>query len=130
MYRLPQEIEVWYIIPAIRRELAKILSEKYKLTFDKIGNALGVSKAAISQYINKKRATAMKIPANMKKEIEVSARIIVKNENLAVKEIIRILNLMKQTKCSCGICKKYNKGILKQCQGKPIKGEWFGERKW
>jgi len=47
----------------------------------------------------------------------------VKNENLAVREIIRIMNLMKKGKCGCSVCKKYNKGILKQCQGKPVEGE-------
>jgi len=123
MYSLPQEIEVWYIIPAIRKELAKLLTKKYKLTFDKVGEILGVSKAAISQYINKKRASLLRFPASIKKEIEKSAEIISKNNNLALKEIIRILNLMKRTKCSCGICKKYNKGILKQCGMKPVLGE-------
>ena len=123
MYNLPQEIEVWYIIPAIRKEFAKLLTEKHKLTFDKTGNILGVSKAAISQYINKKRASMLKFPSEIKKEIEKSAEIIVKNENLAVREIIRILNLMKKMKCSCGVCRKYNKGILKQCNMRPVQGE-------
>ncbi len=123
MYSLPQEIEVWYIIPAIRRELSKILTRKHKLTFDKTGRILGVSKAAISQYLNKKRATALKIPSEIKKEIEKSADILVKNENMAVKEIMRILTLMKRKKCSCGICRKYNKGILKLCKGEPVAGE-------
>ena len=123
MYSLPQEIEVWYIIPAIRRELAKILTKKYKLTFDKTGEILGVSKAAISQYINKKRAGLIKFPVSIKKEIEKSAELIVKNENSAVKEIIRILALLKKTRCSCGVCRRYNKGILKQCGMIPIKGE-------
>lgn len=115
MYNLPQEIEVWYIIPAIRKELAKALSKKHKLSFDKIGKILGVSKAAISQYINKKRANLVKFPKEITKEIEKSAKILLANENLAVREIVRILNLTKKTKCSCGVCKKYNKGIIKQC---------------
>jgi hypothetical protein len=123
MYSLPQEIEVWYIIPAIRKELARILTTKYKLTFDKTGEILGVSKAAISQYLKKKRACAILIPKDIKKEIEKSAERIVKNNKKAVKEIIKILSLMKKTKCSCQVCKRYNKGILKQCGMKPITGE-------
>ena len=123
MYSLPQEIEVWYIIPSIRKELAKLLTEKYKLTFDKVGEILGVSKAAISQYINKKRANILRFPASIRKEIEKSAKIINENNNLALKEIIRILNLMKKSKCECGICRKYNKGIFKVCGGKPVEGE-------
>ncbi|MEK6820210.1 MAG: transcriptional regulator, partial [Nanoarchaeota archaeon] len=62
MYSLPQEIEVWYLIPAIRKELARILTKKYKLTFEKTGGILGISKAAVSQYLNKKRADKINLP--------------------------------------------------------------------
>jgi len=123
MYSLPQEIEVWYIIPAIRKEFAKILTKKYKLTLEKTGEILGVSKAAISQYLNKKRAGLVKIPAEIRKEMENSAELMVKDNKIAVREIIRTLSLIKKIKCTCGVCKKYNKGILKQCGMKPVKGE-------
>ena len=123
MYSLPQEIEVWYIIPSIRKELAKILTEKYNLTFEKTGSILGISKSAVCQYLKNKRASKISLPASVKKEIAKSAAIISKNETMALKEIIRILSLMKKTKCSCGICQKYNKGILKQCSMMPVKGE-------
>ena len=123
MYSLPQEIEVWYIIPTIRKELARILTEKYKLTFEKTGRILGISKSAVCQYLKNKRASKIKLPENIKKEIEKSAVAINKNENIALKEIMRILSLMKKTKCSCKICGKYNRGILKQCSMNPVKGE-------
>jgi|SRR3989344_1931497 len=123
MYSLPQEIEVWYIIPAIRRELSKLLTQKHKLTFEKAGNILGISKSAISQYLNKKRASSLRFPLSIKKEIEKSAKIISENNNFALKEMMRILNLMKKAKCSCSICKKYNKEILKLCKQKPVAGE-------
>jgi hypothetical protein len=123
MYSLPQEIEVWYIIPAIRREFAKILTKKHKLTLEKAGEILGVSKAAVSQYLNKKRAGLVKIPAEIKKEMENSAELMINDNKTAVREIIRILSLIKKIKCACGVCKKYNKGILKQCGMKPVTGE-------
>ncbi|MBI2630121.1 transcriptional regulator [Candidatus Pacearchaeota archaeon] len=123
MYSLPQEIEVWYIIPAIRKELSKLLTGKYKMTFDKAGSLLGISKAAVSQYLKNKRANKIKLPKEIKKEIEKSAEIIVKDEKLALREIIRILTLTKKMKCSCEICKKYNHGILNQCKMMPVDGE-------
>lgn len=123
MYSLPQEIEVWYIIPTIRKELARLLTKKHKLTFERAGKILGISKSAVSQYINKKRADMLKITPKIRKDIEKSSNIIIKNENLAVKEILRILALMKKQKCSCKICKKFNKGILSQCGMNPVKGE-------
>ncbi len=121
MYSLPQEIEVWYIIPAIRKELAGILIKRYKLNYEKTGKILGISKAAVSQYLKKKRADKVKLPVKIKKEIEKSAKRIVKNEDVAVKEIIRILDLIKRSGCECEVCKKYNKGILKQCGLRPIR---------
>ena len=119
MYLLPQEIEVWYIIPKIRKELAKLLVKKYELSYEKAGNILGISKAAVSQYISNKRANKIVISDEIKKEIEKSAEIISKDEYKAVQEIERILGLMKQKKCSCDVCKKYNKDVLKYCNCHP-----------
>jgi len=47
MYMLPQEIEVWYIIPALRKELSKQLVRKYKFSYEKTGKILGITKASI-----------------------------------------------------------------------------------
>lgn len=120
MYNLPQEIEVWYIIPAIRKELAKILTGKYGLTQEKAANILGVSKAAVCQYLSKKRAVNVKFSLTIKKEMAKSAKILVGNSKLALREILRLLSVIKKMKCSCEICKKYNKGILALCRMKPL----------
>ena len=90
MYLLPQEIEVWYIIPAIRKELAKLLTGKYKLSYEKAGMILGISKAAVSQYLSNKRANKIKLNLETKKEVAQSAKIIVKNPKLALGEIQRL----------------------------------------
>ncbi|MFH1500985.1 MAG: transcriptional regulator [archaeon] len=118
MYSLPQEIEVWYIIPGIRRELARELTQKHDLTYEKAGNILGVSKAAISQYLKNKRAKEIKFSDSVKKEIEKSAKVIVKDNKMAVREIMRLISVVKKSKCACDICKKHNKGILDICEGK------------
>ncbi|MBU3912981.1 MAG: transcriptional regulator [Nanoarchaeota archaeon] len=115
MYSLPQEIEVWYIIPAVRREFARVLVEKHELTMEKAGEIIGVTKAAVSQYLKNKRAGLFKIPKSIKREIEKSAEVIVREKNLAVREIMRILEMVKTAKCSCEICKKYNSEITKMC---------------
>jgi hypothetical protein len=117
MFDLPQEIEVWYVIPAIRKELAKALVEKHGLTFEKAGEALGVTKSAVSQYIHKKRANETKFPAFMKKEFESSAELISQKPNSALAQIMGLLSIFKKCGCSCSICKKHNKGAAKQCAG-------------
>src|SRR3989344_3491117 len=120
MYSLPQEIEVWYIIPAIRKELARELTSTYGLSYEKAGKTLGISKAAISQYLSNKRANNIKLSEEVKKEIKKSAEIIVKNPNQGFIQIQRILKFMKENKSSCEVCKKYNKGIIDYCNSRPI----------
>ncbi|MCK4649636.1 hypothetical protein KAT36_00225 [Candidatus Pacearchaeota archaeon] len=119
MYLLPQEIEVWYIIPAVRKELAGLLTREYGFSYEKAGLALGISKAAISQYLSNKRANKVKLNFDTKREVARSAKVIVKNPKLAVSEIQRILKFMKDNKCSCNVCRKYNKEVLGYCNCEP-----------
>ena len=120
MYSLPQEIEVWYIIPAIRKELAKLFVKDHKLSYEKAGVILGISKAAVSQYISNKRATKFKLPQPIKTEIAKSAKKLVKTPNQAPMEIEKIIKIIRTKKCSCDLCKKYNPEIIKLCHCKSI----------
>jgi len=120
MYSLPQEIEVWYIIPAIRKELAKFLTKEHNLTFEKTGQILGISKSAVSQYLSNKRAGKLKLPEKIKDEIKKSSRIIVDENNSSVAEMERILRIIRTNKCSCDVCRKYNPEIIKYCNCKPV----------
>ena len=119
MYLLPQEIEVWYILPAIRKELARMLTKKYKLNYERAGAILGVGKAAVSQYLSNKRANKVRLNPKIKREIGKSAKIISEYPNKALIEIQRILKIMKSEKHSCDVCRKYNKGISDFCGYKP-----------
>jgi len=118
-YLLSQEVEVWYIIPAVRKELAKLLTKKHGLSYEKTGRILGISKAAVSQYLSNKRANKIKLGDEIKKEIVKSAKKIAENPNSAVMEVQRILQVMKTSKESCEVCKKYNKDILQYCNSSP-----------
>jgi uncharacterized protein len=119
MYLLPQEIEVWYIIPSVRKELARQLTKKHNLSYEKTGILLGISKAAVSQYLSNKRANKIKLNNEIKKEIEKSASLIAENPKSALEEIQRILKVMKDKKCSCDVCKRYNKDVLDYCNCEP-----------
>lgn len=118
MYMLIQEVEVWYVIPSVRKELSKILTSKYGMSYEKVGRILGISKAAVSQYISDKRANKIKLSKKTKEQIEISAEIIYNNNSLAVNEIQRILKFMRENGESCEVCGKYNKNILKYCKRK------------
>ncbi len=119
MYKLPQEIEVWYIIPRLRKELAKEFISKYKLSYEKAGNILGISKAAISQYLSNKRANKIKLSKEIIVEVKKSAEVMIQNPHTAIKEMERLLAIMRQKRCSCDVCKHYNKDVLKYCNCDP-----------
>jgi len=120
MFSLPQEIEVWYVIPAVRRELARVLVEKHDMKQKDVAKLLGTTEAAVSQYLHNKRANEINFSQDMKRDIEISAKLIAKDGKKAVSEILRLVNLAKKQGLSCDLCKKYNKGILPLCSAKPM----------
>jgi uncharacterized protein len=116
MYTLPQEIEVWYVIPAIRKELSICLIKNHNMTYEKVGNKLGITKAAVSQYIKNKRAAKIKLHPHAKDEVCISCDKIVKNKSHATKEIMRILEVIKSKNLACEVCDKNLRGVLDDCK--------------
>ena len=109
---MPQEIEVWYIIPAIRREFAKVFIKEHSLNQKQTAKLLGVTESAVSQYIKSKRAKEVIFDKNVLSEIKKSVKKIIENDNLIMDEMYRICNLFKVRKIVCGIHKKDNKKYL------------------
>lgn len=114
--KMPQEIEVWYILPAIRKELAKSLIKDYKLSQRETAKRIGLTEAAVSQYIKEKRGKDIKFNDNILKEIRSSAKVIAEKEELFMHEIQRLCNLNSVKKTICYLHKKENKNLLKKCR--------------
>ena len=70
--QMPQEIEVWYILPAIRRDLTKSMINDLHLTQKEIAKIMGLTEAAVSQYIHSKRAKEIVFSNAVLKEIKQS----------------------------------------------------------
>ncbi len=102
---MPQEIEVWYVIPAIRRELARAMVRK-GLTQKKISERLGVTEAAISNYMKSKRASGVEFTDELMTEIACSAESIVSG-SCVVKETQRLCDICKSSMTLCRIHKRY-----------------------
>jgi predicted transcriptional regulator len=115
MYTLPQEIEVWYIIPAIRRELSKCMIRDYKVTYENVGLMLGISKAAVSQYLKGKRASKIKLHVRAMDEVCKSCGKLVKNKSDAVNEIGKILKFIREKNLHCEVCGEVVDGVHKDC---------------
>lgn len=116
MHTLPQEIEVWYIIPAIRKEMAICFSREHKISYDNIAKIMGLTKTAISQYLAGKRVERIKMHPKALDELKISCNRIVKNKSIAVKEISRVLDVIKRKKLHCEMCGKMIDGVLHDCK--------------
>lgn len=116
MHTLPQEIEVWYIIPAIRREMAMYFSREHKISYDNIAAMMGLTKAAVSQYIAGKRVKRIKMHPNALEEVKISCNRIVKNKSNVTKEILRVLEIIKKKKLHCEFCGEVIDGKLHNCK--------------
>ncbi len=53
--KIPCEIVVWYVLPTIRREIARELVFEHGMTQAQVARKFEVTDAAISQYLKKKR---------------------------------------------------------------------------
>ena len=80
MELMPQEVEVWYLIPAIRRELTKIFLSEFKINQKQISDILGVTESAVSQYQNSKRAQDLKFSKKEIEKIKIFAKKIISNK--------------------------------------------------
>lgn len=116
MYTLPQEIEVLYILPAIRRELSKELIRTHGVTYEKTGKLLGITKAAVSQYLSNKRAAKIKLHPKALIRIQKSARLIIKNKTDTARELQDILNFIRRKKYHCEVCGGSKDGELHDCK--------------
>ncbi|MBI2665443.1 hypothetical protein HYX12_02365 [Candidatus Woesearchaeota archaeon] len=97
----PQEIETYYILPALRRHFAIALKKK-GLKQKTIAEMMGIKSSAISQYKRSKRGHQIKFPPLLLKEIgEAALRI---TDRLAYfKETQHILRRIREESFLCEV---------------------------
>lgn len=109
----PQEIEVFYIIPAIRSHLARYMKESGKSQKD-IAELFGLRESTVSQYITKKRAT-LHIEKSIQEKIKkIAAKI--KTPIDTVSAIQDILEEIKKKQCICTIHRQVASKIPNNCR--------------
>ena len=113
---LPEEVIVWYIIPAIRRELTKILHKK-GVKQSNIAKMLNLTNAAVSQYLKEKRATKIQFDDETQNVIQEAAESIYNNPNLEnlIRQIESVINYLRDTRKMCAIHELLNNNIPKNC---------------
>ena len=112
---MPQEIEVWFVIPAIRRELAKIFIKDHKLSQKQAADKLGISEAAISQYLSGKRGSELRFSESEKEKIKESAKKIVDGSNI-MEEMYSLVSSLRACESVCSMHKRFDKELPHDCQ--------------
>ncbi|MBI2148883.1 hypothetical protein HYU23_04335 [Candidatus Woesearchaeota archaeon] len=98
---LIQELEVWYVIPAIRKEIT-IAMQSNGLKQVEIAKRLGLTKAAVNQYLSNKRGNELKFNNKIKQQIMESTKRI-NNEFDSVREIQYLINIAREEKIACQV---------------------------
>ena len=113
MIQTPCEYIVWKGLPIIRKEIAKILIDKYGLNQKETAEKLGISYAAVSQYLSGKRGKIEIIDAEILNEIDISAEKILKSVNdVTVTEICRLCKIFISKKVFSFKTNGYNCNIF------------------
>lgn len=99
--KIPCELVVWYVLPAIRKDLARELVDTYNMSQTEVAKRFGVTGAAISQYLKKKRGENLLIeesPDNEKylEGIRASAKRLAEGETDFADEMCRMCRVVKQ----------------------------------
>ena len=113
---MPQEIEVRYILPAIRREFARIFVKEHELSQKEAARILGLTEAAISQYQHSKRAKEAIFTEKIIDEIRQSAKKIINGKNTRqslIAEMYRISSLTNVRQILCDIHRSQSKELAK-----------------
>jgi len=115
MKLMPQEVELWYIYPSLRKEIAKAMIKKHGLKQKEVADKLGVTKAAVSHYVNKKRSKKKLFDKEFEAKIENSVKNIVENGDDSTKEIQYLLNGIRKNKTLCDIHRMFDDQVPKKC---------------
>lgn len=102
----PQEVIVWYILPAIRREITNSLINDHQLPQKEIARRFGLTEPAISQYKKGARGD-IEFSVDIKDRIKRAAQNIAEDENSAPREVQRVLNFIHKGGFLCDFHKKY-----------------------
>ena len=131
---LPAEIESKTMIPALRAILAKKLADEHKIREDEISKMLGVTQAAVSNYIRGTRGDP-KLISQLSSQKQIVEMINEISENLAsnkaytpasLSKFIGICNYIKTSLLICDIHHNLesdiDEAICKECETMLLKG--------
>jgi len=108
---MPQEIEVWYILPAIRRAFVDILVQELHLSQKETAELLNLTESAVSQYLAQKRGTDVHFQEVVVNHIRKAAKRIMNKETSVIPEMVHISKLPEVQSHICDIHRKEQTGL-------------------
>lgn len=131
---LPSEIESKSLIPAVRAIIAKKLSSEHSLKEDDIAKILGVTQAAVSNYVRGTRGDTQLVeklrgvPEVMRMIDDITKDVASHNTFGAssMAKYIELFNYIRQSLLICDVHhaleKKIDEGVCKTCESNLLKG--------
>ena len=96
MQRTTCEYMMWSGLPVIRKGFAESMINDYGLSQKEAAKKLGITPAAVCQYISNKRGKVEILDKSVLNEIKLSAGTIIENENISIlSETCRICKLLR-----------------------------------
>lgn len=120
--KLPCEVAVKSVVPAIRALLAEELTETYRMKQTEVAQLLGITQTAVSKYIHHVRGRAL----SPKIEEEVGTLIVQTAKSLSndgmdrtalALHICNTCKIIRKKRLMCELCKRVNPTLdIEKCQ--------------
>jgi len=120
--KLPCEIAVKSVVPAIRALLAKELTQNYGMKQKEAANLLGITQTAVSKYTHHVRGRILIIEKHeeVKTQIKKTATSLANgniNRTTLALQICTTCKLIREKRLMCKLCKRANPTLdIKQCK--------------
>ena len=105
MKQTPCEYLVWHGLPVLRKEIARCMINDFGFNETEAADKLGVTPAAVSQYLNGKRGKINITDVEVLHEINISTERIINNGNETVApELCRLCKVFSSKNLFTFIC--------------------------
>ncbi len=105
MRRTTCEYMMWNGLPVIRKQIASSMIHDFGLSQKETAEKLGITPAAVCQYLSKKRGKVDLTDDGLLEEIKISAKNIIDNGNgTIIPETCRICKLLRKSKEFSMLC--------------------------